>query len=469
MKMKLNNQLLIGFAFILIFIVTVNCQAGRTTNNVNNQTISNKIRTITNDESKKDHGYSESSVSTSKSSFSRSTSSKSTSKKNRTINTNSKSSTTKVGEKSTTKVVSTTTIAKSTSTNDADSNKIKTIKKAKAQELEKYPIVEDDLNLLKWGEFDYNGFKITISTPKEFDDNAVVNIKWQAAPNIKLSSSIKIELHTNLTRRNDFTVYPTTETITIDDNIAADVNEVNWNPNIKFKKNEKYYIRIWAYINNNTATMSGLCIWSINDLIKEEVKKTKVDNKKGVTIKSVAFPCIGALLSFTVIGHFVMQSKHQKRYYRRCNDDKESVTSQDGLNDNKGESNDYNTIQINGGEGYHQLPQLWQLEAKKKQSMIEQDSLSDNNSINKENSGNIDDQNAKYEFDSPQKPFSIIIEKPTQQKLQKITKYEIDNTQGNSYQGSRYQEHRVSGNSESVDLGTSNEIRRSIIKLFRKM
>lgn len=473
--MKLNNQILIGFAFVLIFIITVNCQVEK---NVNSQTVNNKVKTATLDESKlrihtaygsKDHGSPSSSVSTSSISKNKSVTSK---KKNGTVSIKTKGASTKASVKSTTKIVSTTTkVAVNTPTkDDSTENTTYNIRKAKAEALEKYPIDEDDLTLLKWGEFDYNGFKITISTPKEFNDNAVVNIKWQTAANVKLSSTIKIELHTNLTRRNDFTVYPTTETITIDDSIPADIKEVNWNPNIKFKKNEKYYIRIWAYINNNTATMSGLCIWSINDLIEEEVKETNVSTKKGVTVKSIAFPCIGALLSFTVIGHFVMQSREQKRYYKRCSNDEESVTSQDGLNDNKGESNNYNTIQIDGSESYHQLPQLWQLEAKKKQNMINhEESLSDGNSVfNRDNSNNLDEQNAQFEFDNtPQKPFSIIIEKPEQQKLQKITKYEIDNTQGNTYQGSTYQEHRASNNSDNVNLRQSSDIRRSIVKLFR--
>jgi len=109
--------------------------------------------------------------------------------------------------------------------------------------------------------------------------------------------------------------------------------------------------------------MSGLCIWSINDVIPEKKEEEVKVSKKGVKVKTIAFPCIGALLSFTVIGHFVMQSKHNKKYYKRCSDE-ESVSSQDGLNDNKGESNYYNTIQIDVNEGngsFHHLPQLWQL------------------------------------------------------------------------------------------------------------
>ena len=92
-----------------------------------------------------------------------------------------------------------------------------------------------------------------------------------------------------MTRRNDYTIYPTAETIIIDDNIPNNVNEVNWNPNVKFRKYEKYYIRIWAYTNSNTATMSGYCLWSINDVLPEDdLDIEEVVPKKGGKIKKVA-------------------------------------------------------------------------------------------------------------------------------------------------------------------------------------
>jgi len=335
-------------------------------------------------------------------------------------------------------------------------------KKAKAETLEKYPIEDEDLSLIKWSEFDHNGFKIAISTPNVFDETAVINIKWQAVNNLKPSSSIKIELHTNLTRRNDYTIYPTAETIIIDDNIPNNVNEVNWNPNVKFRKYEKYYIRIWAYTNSNTATMSGYCLWSINDVLPEDdLDIEEVVPKKGGKIKKVAFPCIGALLSFTVIGHFVMQSKETNNKYKNLEDEESDINSHDGLTD-RGEHIYYDAIKIEGNErnNLHQLPQVWQIEAKKKQNKDNQSSLSDNSSNYQkmiDDSENFDDISAV--LGEGQEPFSITIEKPVQQKIQKKTKYEIKNVQTSSPR-----RHRREFSEESE----GNDNRRSFIDMIRR-
>jgi len=304
------------------------------------------------------------------------------------------------------------------SQNNTNSSSLIRIEKAKAERIETIEIEKADLGLIRWNEFDKNGFKIAISTPNVFDENSVVDIKWQAIDDMEPSSTIKIELHTNLTRKSDYFAYPTTETIVIDDNIPSNVNEINWNPYLKLKKNEKYFIRVWAYTNNNTATMSGLCIWSINDLLSDDKDTKTTKSKKGSIIKLITFPTIGALLCFTVVGHFVHQNKKTKKY-RSVSNGYSEVDSEEGFA-NKGENIYYDAIKVEGNPGYNTLPQPWELEAKRKHMMMHnQASLSDGSiqpklGDNNENFVDVKLNEARYN-----EPISITIEKPQSIKIQK--------------------------------------------------
>jgi len=300
-----------------------------------------------------------------------------------------------------------------------NSNNLERIEKAKAERIEGLEISNEELGLIKWNEFDKPGFSVAVSTPKEFDENSIVDIKWQALDNMVPSSTIKIELHTNLTRKNDYMAYPTTETIVIDDNIPSNVNEINWNPYLKLKKNEKYYIRVWAYTNKNTATMSGLCFWAINDLISEN--KIEEPTKHSNTVKLIAYPTIGALLCFTVVGHFMYENKRAKKY-KSVEDDSSETDSRDGLINANNIS--YDTIRSEGNLSYNTLPQPWELEAKRKHMKNNrQHNLSDEN-INmkrgiKDKNYNIVNLNDRYNNGA----ISITVEKPQNSKFQKIPKY----------------------------------------------
>ncbi|OUM60772.1 hypothetical protein PIROE2DRAFT_21049 [Piromyces sp. E2] len=330
--------------------------------------------------------------------------------------------------------------------------------KAKAKAIDKLPIEKEDLKLIKWNEFDHHGFNITINTPNVIDDNTIINIKWRTIDNLKPSSSIKIELHTNLTRRDSYMVYPVTETISIDDNIPKEVTEISWNPYVKFKKNERYYIRVWAYTNNNTATMSGLCLWSINDILPD--KNVETQTTKGTNyFKTVAFPAIGALLCFTVVGHFVYESKKANKYHS-LNDNNSDADSQDGLN-NKGEKIYYDAIKIEENErnNFHTLPQPWELEAKRKLTLTRQNnqsSLSDGSSNYQrliDSSDNYEDISIVLnEARNNNDPISLTIEKPSIPKLPKIPKYQVNNpVQSRSHHHKHHHHHHHSSSGGSYD------------------
>jgi len=473
--MRIKGQYFIILAFILLFI-TVNCQVEKTTSNNDNQSENKKAvkkQTATADSKLQNNKVVEK-VEKVANSQNQIVNTKGTQKNETNGKVSAKVATTDATVESTAKTVSEAQPESNVETPTSNANvetvaetktqgKEKKNKKAKAEALEKYPIEDEDLSLIKWSEFDHNGFNIAISTPNVFDETAVINIKWQAINNLKPSSSIKIELHTNLTRRNDYTIYPTAETIIIDDNIPNNVNEVNWNPNVKFRKYEKYYIRIWAYTNSNTATMSGYCLWSINDVLPvDELDIEEVVPKKNGKIKKVAFPCIGALLSFTVIGHFVMQSRNTENKYKNLEDEESDINSHDGLTD-RGEQIYYDAIKIEGNErsNLHPLPQVWQIEAKKKQNKdYHQASLSDNSSNYQkmvDDSESFDDISAV--LGEGQEPFSITIEKPVQQKIQKKARYEIKNVETSS---PRRHRREFSEGSEGSDN------RRSFIDMIRR-
>ncbi|ORX79572.1 hypothetical protein BCR32DRAFT_269402 [Anaeromyces robustus] len=334
-------------------------------------------------------------------------------------------------------------------TSSPSSVKLTSVEKTKPESINKKPILRDDLNLIKWSEFDHYGFKIAISTPNVFDDDSVVNIKWETVNNFEPSSNIVIELHTNLTRRSNYLAYQTTETIVIDDNIPSDIREINWNPNIKLKKNENYFIRIWAYTNNNTATMSGLCIWSINNLIQEDSKPKKETQQGKGLFKKIAFPGIGALLCFTVIGHFVLEDRKEKKYKQLNDDDYSEVDSHDGLK-NRGESIYYDAIKteqntINLLNSAHPLPQPWELEAKRKYQNKLNQSLSDGSSNNSPGNNEV-----SIVLNDTNQPISLTIEKPTISKLQKIPKYPENIVQTRQHHH-HHHKHKHSSSSSSND------------------
>jgi len=327
------------------------------------------------------------------------------------------------------------------SQDNSNSSSLIRIEKAKAERIETIEIEKADLGLIRWNEFDKNGFKIAISTPNVFDENSVVDIKWQAIDGMEPSSTIKIELHTNLTRKNDYFAYPTTETIVIDDNIPSNVNEINWNPYLKLKKNEKYFIRVWAYTNNNTATMSGLCIWSINDLLSEDKNTKTTKNNKASIVKLITFPTIGALLCFTVIGHFVHQNKQYKKY--KSVNGYSDGDSEDGFA-NKGENIYYDAIKVEGNTGYNTLPQPWELEARRKHMMMHnQASLSDGSIQPKLGNGNEIFDNVNLNETNYNEPISITIEKPQSIKIQK----KVNGPTTNSIRSHHHHHHNSSGNS----------------------
>ncbi|ORX57159.1 hypothetical protein BCR36DRAFT_345072 [Piromyces finnis] len=331
------------------------------------------------------------------------------------------------------------------------------VEKAKAELIDKHQILKEDLTLVKWSEFDHHGFNITISTPNVFNEDSIVNIKWKTVDEFEPSSSIKIELHANLTRRDDYIAYPTTETIIIDDNIPSDINEVNWNPYIKFKKNEKYFIRVWAYTNNNTATMSGLCLWSVNTILVEDIEKVKTDNVEGNKnyFKTVGFPAIGALLCFTVIGHFVYESKKNNKYHNISGNNSD-VDSHDGLNNYRGEQIYYDAIKVEESERNYSLPQPWELEAKRKLTLTRQNnqlSLSDGSDNYQrliDGSDNYEDISVVLDEENNE-PISLTIEKPSIPKLPKLPKYPIDNPLQNRQHHKHHHHHRHNSSVSSYD------------------
>jgi len=333
-----------------------------------------------------------------------------------------------------------------TTSTESNTSGIYKVEKAKAEKIDTLPIEKEDLSAIRWSEFDHYGFKIAISTPNEFNDDSVINIKWQAVEDMEPSSTIKIELHTNLTRRNDNIAYPTTETIIIDDNIPNNINEINWNPYLKLKKNERYYIRIWAYTNHNTATMSGLCLWSINDLLQDKVTTETTTTKRNI-YKTIAFPAVGALLCFTVIGHFVMESRKSKKY-RSINNDSSDADSQDGIA-NRGENIYYDAIKTEGNEGFCTLPQPWELEAKRKHMYNNQSSLSDGSTYQKIGDSQLNYENVILnEARGNNDPITLTIEKPESTMVQKIPKFPVDNPASiRSHHHHHHHHHSSSGSS----------------------
>ena len=208
--------------------------------------------------------------------------------------------------------------------------------------------------------------------------------------------------------------------------------------------------------------MSGLCLWSINDLLPDKEVEEESTTTNGTNyFKTVAFPAIGALLCFTVVGHFVYESKKANRYHN-LNDSESEVDSQDGLN-NKGERIYYDAIKIEENErnNYHTLPQPWELEAKRKLTLTRQNnqnnqsSLSDGSNYQKlvDNSDNYDDisvvlNEAKYNND----PISLTIEKPSVPKLPKMPKYQVDNPiQNRTHQHKHHHHHHHSSSGSSYD------------------
>ncbi|ORY25701.1 hypothetical protein LY90DRAFT_706260 [Neocallimastix californiae] len=467
--MNLRKHNFLFLVFLTLLFLAIQCQN-------NNEPTTNKEEVLPKVISVSDDSLSKSSSSSSSNSSSSNSNKNSSSNSNGNINKNQGISSATSNDSNNDKVLeSNNSNGDNKSTNNdsqdnSNSSSLIRIEKAKAERIETIEIEKADLEISNLKivsniffflkkmliiNLDKNGFKIAISTPNVFDENSVVDIKWQAIDGMEPSSTIKIELHTNLTRKNDYFAYPTTETIVIDDNIPSNVNEINWNPYLKLKKNEKYFIRVWAYTNNNTATMSGLCIWSINDLLSEDKNTKTTKNNKASIVKLITFPTIGALLCFTVIGHFVHQNKQYKKY--KSVNGYSDGDSEDGFA-NKGENIYYDAIKVEGNTGYNTLPQPWELEARRKHMMMHnQASLSDGSIQPKLGNGNEIFDNVNLNETNYNEPISITIEKPQSIKIQK----KVNGPTTNSIRSHHHHHHNSSGNSYDSHVSLLKE-RKSI-------